>query len=123
MILPDAPIDLAAAALIPFAADSLDRIEAVTRFWRTARGLDAPDTRLTPRQRQRIPRALRAADAWSQGASYRDIASALRGIARLREEADWRSSPLRTEAVELLKLGLSLIEGGYLDLLHHRRRS
>lgn len=123
LILHGAPFDRAAAAFVPFAADSPDRIEAVMRFWRAGRGLDAPDMRLTSRQRRRIPLALLATDARSEGASYRDIAEAMRGIVRLGGEADWRSSPLRTEAIELLKLGATLIDGGYLDLLHHRRRS
>lgn len=123
LLLPDAPADLAAAALVLVTADTPDRIDALGRFWRAGRGLDAPDTRLTLLQRRRIPRALRAADARSLGASYREIASALRGSARLAAEADWRSSPLRTEAIELVKAATALIAGGYLDLLRHRRRS
>ncbi|WP_193752817.1 DUF2285 domain-containing protein [Aureimonas ureilytica] len=123
LLLPDAPLDKAEAALVPIAADIRDRVEALLRLQLAGRGRDMPDTRLTPLQRRRIQRAIRAADAHAEGASYRDIAEALHGALRMAREEDWRSSPLRTEAIDLVKVGLALIANGYRELLRHRRRS
>ncbi|WP_256754895.1 DUF2285 domain-containing protein, partial [Mesorhizobium sp. Mes31] len=42
------------AALIPLDAETLGRIEALTRFWRAWQGRPTPsDTRMTPQQRRR----------------------------------------------------------------------
>ncbi|KQT62067.1 MULTISPECIES: DNA -binding domain-containing protein [unclassified Aureimonas] len=123
LLLPGAEAAAAFAAQLPFATDSPDRVEAYLRLWRCGQGLDASDKRLTPLQRRRIPRALRAADARAHGATYREIARAFHGIERLMREDDWRESSLRTEAIDLLRFGLRLIAGDYLDLFRHRRRS
>jgi hypothetical protein len=111
------------AALVPIGAGDLDRAEEVLRFLRARHGLAAPDSRLTSYRRDRIPRELRAADARAQGATYLEIAAALRGAERVAREPDWRSSTLRSEAIDLVEGGEALIAGGYRKLLRHRRRS
>lgn len=110
------------AALIPFDDDTLDRIEAVTRVWRAWYGRTVPrDTRVTPDQRRRLRLKLQAADGRMNGASYREIAIAIFGEARVSAEP-WKTSSLRDTVIELVEGGFDLIAGGYLKLLRHRRR-
>ncbi len=115
---PDGPL----AILVPFDADTLGRIEALGRFWRAwQRQPVPPDTRLTAQRRRRLRLMLRAADGRANGASYREIAVALYGGPRV--EADpWKTSPLRDTVIGLVESAASLIAGGYLQLLRHRRR-
>lgn len=110
------------AALIPFDEQTLDRIEGVTRLWRAWYGRPVPrDTRMTPDQRRRLRLKLQAADGRMNGASYREIATAIFGDARVSAEP-WKTSSLRDAVIELVEGGLDLITGGYLKLLRHRRR-
>ncbi|WP_234801475.1 DUF2285 domain-containing protein [Xaviernesmea oryzae] len=122
LLLPGAASELPLAALVPLGADARDRVDAIFRFQKALQGLPAPDTRLTELRRWRIPRELRAADARAHGATYREIAEALHGPRRVAEEPDWDSSPLRTEAIELVARGRALIAGSYRKLFRHRRR-
>ncbi len=110
------------AILVPFDADTLGRIEALTRFWRASQRQPVPpDTRITTQRRRRLRLVLRAADGRDSGASYREIAVALYGGPRV--EADpWKTSPLRDTVIGLVESAASLIAGGYLQLLRHRRR-
>jgi len=111
------------AALVPFDADVFDRIDALTRMARIWRGRPPPrDTRITAEQRRRLRLKLRAADGHMNGASYREIAIAIYGAARVDTEP-WKTSPLRDAVIAFVEGGLSLIEGGYLQLLRQRRRS
>jgi hypothetical protein len=109
-------------ALVPLGADGLDRIEAVNRLWRAANGRKVPpDARLTTQQRRRLRRMLQAVDGHTEGATYREIAEALFGPARIAE-ASWKTSALRDVTIDLVKDGLALIAGGYRALLRRRRR-
>ena len=56
------------------------------------------------------------------GASYREIAVAIYGEARVNTEP-WKTSPLRDAVIALVEGGLALINGGYLQLLRQRRGS
>src|SRR5579885_638255 len=110
------------AALVPMGADGLDRIEAVARLWRAINGRDVPaDARLTSQQRRRLRRMLQAVDGRHEGASYREIAEAIFGAARVAD-APWKTSALRDATIDLVKDGLALIAGGYRSLLRRRRR-
>lgn len=81
---PDAPL----AALIPLDADTIGRVEALTRFWRAVEGRPAiPDTRITAQQRGRLRTMMLAADGRANGASYRDIAIFL------YSQSAWHPSP------------------------------
>ncbi len=110
------------AAVIPLDDDLLDRIDALTRLSRA--WLARPplrDTRMTAEQRRRFRLKLRAADGHMNGATYREIATAIYGRARV-ESDPWKTSPLRDAVIAFVEGGLSLINGGYLTLLRHRRR-
>lgn len=123
VLLPGAGATAPIAALIPFDEYTLDRIEAATRAWRAWSGRAVPrDTRLTPDQRRRLRLKLQAADGRRNGASYREIAAAIFGEARVAAEP-WKTSSLRDTVIELVEGGFDLIAGGYRKLLRHRRRS
>ncbi|YBV94023.1 DUF2285 domain-containing protein (plasmid) [Phyllobacteriaceae bacterium JZ32] len=110
-------------ALVPLDADTLGRIEALSRFWRASQGRPVPrDTRITANQRRRLRLKLQAADGRMNGASYREIAFAIFGKARVASDP-WKTSPLRDTIIGLVEEGLALIAGGYRQLLRHRRRS
>jgi hypothetical protein len=74
------------------------------------------DSRLTPQKRHRFKSMLRAVDGRSNGASYRQIAESLFGARRVASEP-WKTSPLRDTTIRLVRDGLTMVAGGYLDLL------
>ena len=80
------------------------------------------DTRMTVEQRRRFRLKLRAADGRMNGATYREIAIAIYGAARIDPEP-WKTSPLRDAVIAFVEGGMTLINGGYLHLLRHRRRT
>ncbi|MFG1404422.1 DUF2285 domain-containing protein [Xanthobacter sediminis] len=122
LFLPGSRRDTPMAALIPLDADMMGRVEVLTRFWRMVEGRPAlTDTRFTAQQRRRLRTMMLAADGRADGASYRDIAFALYGERRVASEP-WKTSSLRDQVIGLVKGGRALIGGGYLKLLHHRRR-
>ncbi|HVZ07916.1 DUF2285 domain-containing protein [Rhodopila sp.] len=108
---------------MPLGPDGHDRIDAVMRLWRAMNNRrippDAP--RLTTQQRRRLKRMLQAVDGHDDGASYREIAEAIFGTDRIAE-GPWKTSALRDVTIDLVKDGLSLIDGGYRALLRRRRR-
>ena len=115
---PEAPL----AAIIPFDVVGLDRIEALTRFWRIMNDRPFPaHLRLTHQRRRRLRLMLQALDGHCEGASYRQIAKALYGTRRIDQE-HWKTSSLRDATIALVRDGRSLISGGYRTLLRHRRR-
>ncbi|WP_233442881.1 DUF2285 domain-containing protein [Bradyrhizobium brasilense] len=111
------------AALIPLGNDALGHIEAVTRFWRAwHRRPVTQDTRVTTQQRRRLRLMLQAADGREHGASYREIARTIFGETRVSADP-WKTSPLRDTVIGLVESAITMIGGGYLQLLRHRRRS
>ena len=74
------------------------------------------DSRLTPQKRLRFKSMLRAVDGRSNGATYREIAESLFGARRVASEP-WKTSPLRDTTIRLVRDGLAMVAGGYLDLL------
>ena len=74
------------------------------------------DCRLTPQKRHRFKSMLRAVDGRSNGATYREIAENLFGASRVASEP-WKTSPLRDTTIRLVRDGLAMVAGGYLDLL------
>lgn len=122
LFLPDTSPNDQLAAVIPIDDDLLDRIDAIARFSRA--WLKRPslrDTRMTVDQRRRFRLRLRAADGRMNGATYREIAIAIYGAARVDNEP-WKTSSLRDAAIAFVEAGIALIDGGYLRLLRHRRR-
>jgi hypothetical protein len=123
LFLPGTSPDDQLAAVIPIDDNLLDRIEALTRLSRA--WLKRPplrDTRMTIDQRRRFRLKLRAADGRMNGATYREIAIAIYGAARIQTEP-WKTSPLRDSVIAFVETGMALISGGYLQLLRHRRRT
>ena len=60
--------------------------------------------------------ALRALDGRVAEASYREIAEALFGAARLPERG-WKTHDLRDRTACLVRLGVAMMQGGYRRLL------
>lgn len=110
------------SAVVPLDAVGLDRIEALTRLWRSLHGQKVPaDTRMTAQQRRRLKNMLRAVDGRMNDADYREIAEVIFGVERVAAEP-WKTSALRDAVLDLVKDGLAMIDGGYRKLLRHRRR-
>lgn len=112
----------ALAALIPLGRSGFDRLEAVGRLLAAlhARAVP-PDTRLTPQQRARSRRMLRAFDGARDGATQQEIARALFRIGPFTRD-EWQAASARHQVMALLRDGRALIAGGYRKLLRHRRR-
>jgi hypothetical protein len=72
---------------------------------------------LTQQRRHRLGLALRALDGRLAGASYRVIAAGLFGDARVPPGPGWRTHDLRDRTIRLVRAGMELMQGGYLDLL------
>lgn len=64
---------------------------------------------------------LQAADGRDHGASYREIANAIYGETRVSADS-WKTSALRDTVIGLVESAITMIGGGYLQLLRHRRR-
>mgnify|MGYP000328998788 FL=1 len=111
-----------ATVIVPLDADSPDRLAAAGRLWRVLNGIAAPDTRLTPQRRKRLSLMIRAADGVACHASHRQIAAVLFGRHRVAAEL-WHESSLRYTTIRLCRNGQAMIDGGYRDILRHRRRA
>jgi hypothetical protein len=117
-------IDTPVASVSPFDADLAARADPALRLWRLLTGQRAIRSAdpLTQLQRQQLVFALRALDADLAGATYREIAEVLFGEARVPTGSSWKTHDLRGRTIRLVRGGLRLMRGGYLDLLRHTRR-
>jgi hypothetical protein len=101
------------------------RAAAAIRLWRGLIGRNpGPNpAALSRARRDRLILALRALDGRLEGASYREIATALFGVTAVSGRG-WKSHDLRDRTIRLVHFGLYMMNGGYrLLLLHpHRRR-
>lgn len=113
-----------AAVVIPLDADFAARADAALRLWRAATGRSRrhPADRLTRQRRQRFGLALRALDGRLAGETYRVIAAALFGRARVPAGPGWKTHDVRDRTIRLVRAGLELMQGGYLDLLRYPRQ-
>jgi len=93
---------------------TLRRLIALVRLGRFPRGLFSLPSK---RRAHRWMMALRAWDARRAGASHREIAAALFGEAAVTADWDGRSAYLRCRVQRLNRLGETLVQGGYRDLL------
>jgi hypothetical protein len=110
-----------AAVVIPLDASFAARADAAVRLWRIASGRPrrrVPD-RLTQHQRRRLALALRALDGHLAGATYREIARALFGAARIPSGPAWKTHDVRDRTIRLVRTGLDFMRGIYLDLLRY----
>ena len=106
------------AVLIPLGADFAARADAALTLWRTVIGRPTrPPERLTRQRRQRLRLTLRALDGRLGGESYRVLAQGLFGRTRIPAGADWKTHELRDRTIRLVRGGLALMRGGYLDLV------
>ena len=100
-----------------------DRLHALSRFSAMlSRRPVPPDKRLTLQRRRRTRQMLRVFDARMVGATYREIAIAIYGDARISAEP-WKTSSLRDAVIGLVEGSFAMTGGGYLQLLRHRHRS
>ncbi|WP_429771102.1 DNA -binding domain-containing protein [Aurantiacibacter flavus] len=91
---------------------TLRRLAAFERLGRMPRHLFPAE-----RRAERWTLALRAHDARTHGASQREVAEALFGVALARSEWDVASDHLRSRIRRLLRLGNGMIAGGWRTLL------
>jgi hypothetical protein len=101
------------------------RANAAIRFWRGLldRNPGPNPAALSTARRNRLILGLRALDARTENATYRDIAGALFGGAAIPGR-DWKSHDLRQRTLRLVQFGTSMMRTGYKSLLLHpyRRR-
>jgi hypothetical protein len=116
--------DTPVAAVSPLDENFSARADAALRFWRLLTGQRhaRPADPLTPRQREQLVLALRALNGHLNGATYREIAEVLFGAARVPAGSSWKTHDLRGRTIRLVRMGLKLMRGGYLDLLRSARR-
>ncbi|RWG80086.1 MAG: DUF2285 domain-containing protein [Mesorhizobium sp.] len=123
LLLPGSAASRSLTALIPLDSQTLGRVEALVRLWRSChRRPVPPDTRMTIQQKRRLRLMMQAADGRKNGASYREIATAFYGAGRVASNP-WKTSSLRDTVIGLVKGGGAMISGGYLQLLRHRKRA
>lgn len=115
----EAPIVAAAYTVeLPLDRDFEFRAAAGTRLWRGLNGRPqgAPPHAISAYRRRRIALALRASDASTDGATYREIAEVLLPAQRIAER-DWETHEVRDQIKRLVKTGFALVQGGYRALL------
>jgi hypothetical protein len=117
--------DTAAAVVIPLDADFAIRADAALHLWRLVSGRPhgRPPDPLTRQRRHRLVLTLRALDARLAGESYRVIAAGLFADARIPVGPGWKTHDLRDRTIRLVRAGMELMQGRYLNLLrgyHHR---
>jgi Uncharacterized conserved protein (DUF2285) len=115
----EAPIIAASYTVeLPFDRDFEFRAAAGTRLWKGLNGRPqgAPPHAISAYRRRRIARALRAADASTDGATYREIAEVLLPAHPIADE-DWETHEVRDQIKRLVKTGFALVQGGYRALL------
>jgi hypothetical protein len=119
LLIGDTNPDMPAAVVIPLDANFATRVEAALRLWRIVTGprRRRPPDRLTRQQRHRLVLTLRALDARLAGESYRVIAAGLFADAPIPVGPGWKTHDLRDRTIRLVRAGMRLMQGRYLDLL------
>jgi hypothetical protein len=115
----------AVAVLLPLDQLFDIRAAAALRLWRALTGRTPGSDLgvLTPERRSRLILALRALDGRLERATYPEIAAVLFDTAPISKR-DWISHELRDQTGRIIRLGFSMMRGGYRRLLLHpyRRR-
>ena len=116
----------AVAVLLPLDQLFDIRAAAALRLWRalTSRAPGPDLGMLTPERRNRFILALRALDGRLERATYPEIAAVLFDAEPISKR-DWISHELRDQTGRIIRLGFSMMRGGYRRLLLHpyRRRA
>lgn len=114
------------AVLLPLDQLFEIRAAAAIRLWRglTGRKPGPNPATLSKARRDRLVLGLRALDGRLEGASYREIAGVLFGVADVSKRG-WKTHDLRDRTIRLVRFGFDMMEGGYrlLLLYPYRRRS
>jgi hypothetical protein len=115
--------DTPVAVVSPLDSSFIARADGAVRLWRllTGQRYGRQVDPLTRLQRQQLVLALRALDGHLAGATYREIAGVLFGATRVPTGSSWRTHDLRGRTIRLVRMGLKLMRGGYLDLLRSIR--
>jgi hypothetical protein len=94
------------------------RVTAAVRLWRGLTGKKpGPNPAALPTtRRDRFVLVLRALDAKTQSASYREIAAGLFGSDCVPERG-WKTYDLRDRVIRLVRFGITMRNGGYRQLL------
>jgi hypothetical protein len=110
-----------AAVVVPLDADFAARVDAALRLWRLATGRPQrpPPHRMTLQRRRRLGLILRALDGHLAGETYRVIAQVLFGSTRVPAGTGWKTHDLRDRTIRLVRSGVRLMQGDYLELLRH----
>ena len=111
----------AVALVLPLDRLFEDRIDTARRLYRLLVSGRATPSTFTAYRRRRLRLALRAPDGTLNGANYRAVDGVLFGD-RVPRGAAWRDDSLRGQVIRLVRYGLGLMQGGYLDLLRPERR-
>lgn len=103
---------------LPLDRDFEFRASAGIRLLRGLNGRPqgAPPHAISAHRRRRVALALRASDARTDGATYREIAAVILPAARISERA-WPTHEVRNQIIRLVKTGFALVRGGYRALL------
>jgi len=111
------------AVLLPLDRLFEVRVAAALRLWRALNGRQPGrnPAALSDSRRKRLVLALRALDGRLDGATHRQIAAALFG-ANAIPDRDWISHDLRDRTARLVRLGVTMMNGGYRRLLLHPYR-
>ena len=114
------------AVLLPLDRLFEVRVAATLHFFRVLTGRNSGPhlTALSPARRVRLMLALRGLDGRLAGATHREIARALFANDAI-DDRDWISHELRDRTARLVRLGFTMMRGGYRRLLLHpyRRKS
>jgi hypothetical protein len=108
---------------LPLDRDFEFRADAGRRLWRGLNGRPqgAPLHAISAHRRRRIALALRASDARTDGATYREIAEVLLPGQRIPER-EWGTHEVRDRIIRLVKTGFASVEGGCRTLLRPSRK-
>jgi hypothetical protein len=120
----EAPIAATAYTVeLPLDNDFEFRVDAGRRLWRGLNGRPqgTPLHAISVHRRRRVALALRASDARTDGATYREIAEVILPSHRIPER-DWRTHEVRDRIIRLVKTGFALVQGGYRALLRPSSR-
>jgi hypothetical protein len=114
----DGSVEHLSCVVLPLDQHFAIRAAAAIRLWRclTGRSPGRNPAELPEARRDRLVLALRALDGRLDKASYRDIGAALFGGSRMPARG-WKTHDVRDRTVRLVRLGFSLMAGGYRRLL------
>lgn len=113
---PEGDLQAPLAVAVPITGTFSTHLRAASGLRHALHGRAAAIDDLTPQQRLRLHRTLRAFDGAEAQQTYRAIAEQLLGEEAVARHA-WRTSPVRDTVIRLVRAGRTLVGGAYLKLL------